>query len=80
MEKKLRVVELRKVIERMNVATGEVHNIVQMPGFGTARKVNASTTYMDSDTIFTTKLVDMFNQHSPQYVFTLTEKEYPSYE
>ncbi|WWO60175.1 hypothetical protein [Xanthomonas phage SB1] len=77
-----RAVELRKVVERMDVATGEMHTFVHMPGFGRPCKVNSKTTYMGDGWMFRSHIVDNILNHwsSDRYVFTLTEKEYPTYE
>lgn len=81
MERKFRSVELRKVVERLEVETGEMHTFVHMPGFGRPCKVNSKTTYMGDGWMFRSHIVDnILNHWSTQYVFTLTEKEYPSYE
>lgn len=75
-------IELRKVVERMCLTTGEMHTFIDMSGgkegMTDTRKVNADTTHVyATPKMFTTEFVDfILNHYSKEYLFTLTEKEY----
>lgn len=73
-------IELRKVVERMCLTTGEVCTFVDMPGNGPTVQVNRDTFHVyGTPLMFREEFVDrILNRrgNNTTHLFTLTEKEY----
>lgn len=73
-------IELRKVVERLCLTTGDVCTFVDMPGNGPTVQVNRDTFHVyGTPLMFREEFVDrVLNRrgHNTTHLFTLTEKEY----
>lgn len=74
-----RLVGIRKTIERMRVSDGFITTLIldpTAPKFILADTSNMSTVHLSDASLFTAHMVQVFNNATKDYIFTLTEQEY----